>query len=150
MRNILRAIILIAMLNFIAFWYGALILGGDAVNGKEEGGRFFLGSHGKYTEVTEGVYRYSRFHVLSLWVTHSLGMVAGFILLWRKDPFITNHTKRRDYVFFGIAVAFIVLDMVTGLPTLSAWLFPLAMITYMLLSLRDAIRQKAGGGRSAT
>jgi len=149
MQNILRAILLIAMLNFFAFWYGALILGGDAVNGKEEGGRFFLGSHGKYTEVTEGVYRYSRFHVLSLWVTHSLGMVAGFILLWRKDPFITNHTKRRDYVFFGIAVAFIVLDAVTGLPTLSAWLFPLAMITYMLLSLRDAIRQKAGGGRSA-
>ena len=150
MQNILRAILLIAMLNFFAFWYGALILGGDAVNGKEEGGRFFVGAHGKYTEVTEGVYRYSRFHVLSLLVTHSLGMVAGFILRWRKDPFITNHNKRRSYVFLGIAAAFIVVDVVTGFPALSYWLFPLAMITYMLLSLRDAIRQKARGGRSAT
>ena len=42
MQNILRAILLISMLNFFAFWYGALILGGDAVNGKEDGGRFFI------------------------------------------------------------------------------------------------------------
>src|SRR5262249_832635 len=58
MQNILRAILLIAMLNFLTFWYGALILGGDAGNGKKDGGRFFVGEHGKYTEVTEGVYRY--------------------------------------------------------------------------------------------
>lgn len=150
MQNILRAILLIAMLNFFAFWYGALILGGDAVNGKEEGGRFFVGAHGKYTEVTEGVYRYSRFHVLSLLVTHSLGMVAGLILLLKKDPFITNHNKRRYYVFLGIAAAIIVIGVVTGFPNLPFWLFPLAMFTYMLLSLRDAIRQKARGGGSAT
>jgi hypothetical protein len=149
MQNILRAITLIAVLNFCAFWYSALILGGDAGNGKKDGGRFFVGAHGKYTEVTEWVYRYSRFHCLSLLVTHSLGMVAGLILLWRKDPLITNHDKRRDYVFLGIAVAIIVLGVITGLPTLPFWLFPLAILTYMLLSLRDAIRQQARGGRSA-
>jgi len=136
------------MLNFFAFWYGALILGGDAFNGKEDGGRFFIGEHGKYTEVTEGVYKYSRFHVLSLWVTHPLGMVAGLILLWRKDPFITNHNKRRHYVFFGIAAAIIVVGVVTGLDILPFWLFPLVIFTHLLLSLRDAIRQQARGGRN--
>jgi hypothetical protein len=150
MQNILRAILLIAMLNFFAFWYGALILGGDAGNGKEDGGRFFVGMHGKYTEVTEGVYRYSRFHGLSLWVTHPLAMVAGLISLRRKDPFITNHNKRRHYVFIGIAAAIIVVGMVTGLDTLPFWLFPLVLFTYMLLSLRDATRQKARGGRNDT
>lgn len=148
MQNILRAILLIAMLNFFAFWYGALVLGGDAGNGKEEGGRFFVGAHGKYTEVTEGVYRYSRFHLLSLLVTHPLGMVAGLISLWRKDPFITKHNKRRHYVFIGIAAAIIVVGIVTGLDTLPFWLFPLVIFTYMLLSLRDAIRQQARGGRN--
>jgi hypothetical protein len=97
MQNILRAILLIAMLNFFAFWYGALILGGDAFNGKEDGGRFFIGEHGKYTEVTEGGYKISRFHVLSLWVTHPLGMVAGLILLWRKDPGTVGSRDRRAY-----------------------------------------------------
>src|SRR5262245_32088592 len=142
MRNILRAIILIAMLNFFAFWYGALILGGDAYNGKDDGDRFFVGMHGKYTEVTEEVYRYRRFHLLSVLVTHSLGMVAGLIFLWRKDPFITNRNKRRDYVFFGIAAAVMVVSVVTGFPNLPLWLFPLVIITNMLLSLRDDIRQK--------
>jgi hypothetical protein len=148
MQNILRAILLIAMLNFFAFWYGALILCGDAVNGKEDGSRFFVGMHGKYTEVTEGVYRYSRFHILSLLVTHPLGMVAGLILSRKKDPFIKNHNKRRDYVFFGIAAAIIVVGVVTGLPTLPFWLFPLVLFTYMLLSLRDANRQQDRGERN--
>src|SRR5262245_4223113 len=132
MQKILRAMTFIAMLNFFVFWYGVLILGGDAINGKKDGGRYFVGDHGKYTEVTEGVYRYSRFHALSLFVTHSLGMVAGLILLlWRKDSFITNNNKRWNYGFFGIGVAIMVIGEVTGLPTLPLWLFPLVMITYM-------------------
>lgn len=143
MQNILRAILLIAMLNFLTFWYGALILGGDAGNGKKDGGRFFVGEHGKYTEVTEGVYRYSRLHGFSLLVTHPLGMAAGLILLWRKDPFITNHNKRRYYVFLGIAWASIIVGLVTGLDAVPLWLLPLSIFIYTLLSLRDANRQMA-------
>jgi len=149
MQNILRAIIFTALLNFSAFWYGSLILGGAAANGKEDGGRFFVGAYGEYTEVTEGVYRYSRFHLLSVLVTNSLCMVAGLMLLWRKDPFIKNHNKPRYYVFLGISAAIMVVCVVTGLSTLPFWLFPLVIFTYMLLSLRDAIRQQARGGRSA-
>ena|SRR5215510_5882365 len=149
MQKILRVIALIAMLNFFAFLYGDLIIGGDAINGKIDGGKFFVGDHGKYTEVTEGVYRYSRFHTLSLFVTHPLGMVAGLISLWRKDPSITNNNKRLNYIFFGIAVAIMFGGVVIGLPNLSLWLFPLVMITYMLLSLRDANRQKARGDRTS-
>jgi len=149
MQKILRVIALVAMVNFFAFWYGALIIGGDAINGKEDGGKFFVGDHGKYTEVTEGVYRYSRFHALSLFVTHPLGMVAGLISLWRKEPSITNNNKRLNYIFFGIAVAIMFGGVVIGLPNLSLWLFPLVMITYMLLSLRDANRQKARADRTS-
>jgi flagellar biosynthesis component FlhA len=75
-------------------------------------------------------------------------MVAGLILSRKKDPFIKNHNKRRDYVFFGIAAAIIVVGVVTGLPTLPFWLFPLVLFTYMLLSLRDANRQQDRGERN--
>lgn len=67
-----------AMINFVAFWAIAVYLGGDAVNGKIQSGQFYLMSHGKYTEVSQAVFDYSRWHVYSVWVTHSLAFAAAF------------------------------------------------------------------------
>ena len=37
-------------------------MGGSADNGKIEGGRFYLGGYGEYTEVSEKVWRFSHWH----------------------------------------------------------------------------------------
>src|SRR5579872_2310848 len=77
-------VLAVGMLNFLIFLAGAIYLGGDAVNGKVEGGRYYLwgvrteSGRKVYTEVTEPVFTYSRWHVYSLWVTWPLVMAAGF------------------------------------------------------------------------
>ena len=148
MRNTLRIICIIAFLNFWVFWYAALILGGDAFNGRIDGGRFFVGSHGEYTEVPESVYKYSRIHVISLFVTTLAGMAAAFILGFMKDPYVTtfntNRDKRRGFACVGIIIAIIVAEDVSGIKNLGAWLVPLILIAYALLRRQDAIRQRTG------
>lgn len=59
-------------------------LGGDAVNGKIEDGRYYLfgvrsnAGQKVYTEVSEPVFNYSKWHVYSVWVTWPLVMAAGY------------------------------------------------------------------------
>ena len=68
----------LCVLNFFVFAIVAGVIGGDAVNGKAVGGHFYLGSHGKFTEVSEDVYTYSRWHVFSLLITHPLAALTGY------------------------------------------------------------------------
>jgi hypothetical protein len=78
------AIIAIGVLNFAVFVIVASRLGGDAVNGKDEGGHYYLfgvrteSGHKVYTEVGESVFTYSKWHVYSLLVTWPLVMAAGY------------------------------------------------------------------------
>ena len=72
--------IVVGILNFLAFGIIATYLGGDAVNGRSENGRYFLSNHGKETEVSQGVFNYSRIHVYSVWITHPLAILSGLIL----------------------------------------------------------------------
>jgi hypothetical protein len=80
----LRILWIIAVLNFAAFMVVALINGGDAVNGKEEGGKYFLVNHGNYTEVSKAFFQYSRIHVYSLWITHPAAILGAFWYASRK------------------------------------------------------------------
>src|SRR5882724_6299776 len=79
-----RLVIALGVLNFLIFVAGAMYLGGDAVNGKVEDGRYYLfgvrteSGHKVYTEVSEPVFTYSRWHVYSIFVTWPLVMVAAF------------------------------------------------------------------------
>jgi len=41
---------------FAAFWIVSVFAGGDAVSGKIEDGRYYLASHGKYTQVSRAAY----------------------------------------------------------------------------------------------
>ncbi len=70
----------VAAVNFLVFAVVALMLGGDAVNGKIEAGRYYLANHGILTEVSYSVFLYSKLHVYSVFVTHPLGMLAGVVL----------------------------------------------------------------------
>lgn len=76
-----RALTALAFVNFFALLVGAMWLGGDAVNGKIEGGRYILGNHGRYHEVSAAVYHASMLPVLSVLITHPLGMFAA----WRRQ-----------------------------------------------------------------
>jgi hypothetical protein len=77
-------VIVVGILNFLIFLAGAIYLGGDAVNGKVEGGRYYLlgvraeAGRKVYTEVSEPVFTYSKWHVYSVFVTWPLVMAAGF------------------------------------------------------------------------
>jgi hypothetical protein len=66
-------------LNFVVFFIVALAIGGDAVNGKVVGGHFYLANHGTLTEVSEAVYTYSLWHVRSLFITHPLAALTGYL-----------------------------------------------------------------------
>ena len=70
----------VAVNNFLMFWIGAVLLGGDALNGKVENGHYFLGSHGRFTEVSFDVFTYSQWHTRSVFVTHSLFFAAAWLL----------------------------------------------------------------------
>jgi hypothetical protein len=48
--------------NFALFAVITFASGGDALNGEREGGRYFLGSHGHYTEVARSFYYFSYIH----------------------------------------------------------------------------------------
>lgn len=67
----------IAIINVMAFWITALSIGGDAISGKVEGGRYYVSSRGELTEVSSSVWHYSRAHTISVWITHPLGIFGG-------------------------------------------------------------------------
>lgn len=52
------------MANFSIYMAISVSLGGDALNGHTAAGHYFLASHGRFTEVTRGVYLYSICHTL--------------------------------------------------------------------------------------
>ena len=72
----------IAWVNSVAYWSVAVAIGGDAFSGKVENGHYFLSSHGRLTEVSPDVWRYSRIHTVSTWVVHPVGIVVGCGLMW--------------------------------------------------------------------
>jgi hypothetical protein len=57
--------LVICLINFVVFVFVAAAIGGDAINGYEEQGRYFLRAHGRATEVSRSVFIYSKWHALS-------------------------------------------------------------------------------------
>jgi hypothetical protein len=85
-----RTLLFIAIINSTAFWIIAVSIGGDAISGKAEGGRYYLSSHGKLTEVSSPVWHYSRVHTISVWITVPLAIFGGGGLMaltrWLQRP----------------------------------------------------------------
>ena len=84
MKYFAYTLFVIGILNFAAYCIISLSIGGDAINGKTEGGKFYLGEHGRYKEVSSSVFEYSRIHTYSVWVTHPLAMFGAFLLIADK------------------------------------------------------------------
>ena len=75
------AIFAVAWLNFTVYWIVGVCLGGSADNGRIQDGKYFLGSHGTYTEVSEAVFTYSRIHGESTLITHALLFISVIVLV---------------------------------------------------------------------
>ena len=137
-----RALVLLAIANFTAFWFATMAMGGSALNGKVEGGRYFVGEHGEYTEVTASRFEFSAWHGRSIVLTHALGAVGALLLYGIGDPFIARSNRQRDAWLVGVAAASMALGIVGGKS--AAWVpfivFPLATLAGVLLDLRDADR----------
>jgi hypothetical protein len=78
-------VMVIAMVNFVAFVTIAIWIGGDAINGRISNGHYYVMEHGRYTEVTKAVWDYSRCHAISVWITHGLFFLTYFIFLWAGE-----------------------------------------------------------------
>jgi hypothetical protein len=74
------------MANWFAWALISICLGGDALGVKPEGGRYFLSSHGRYREVSRGVFTYSRLHGYTAFT--GLG-IAGLVA-------IAGHRSRQE------------------------------------------------------
>jgi hypothetical protein len=55
------------LLNFLVYLADTIVLGGDALNhGSVRDGHFYIKSHGRTKEVTEGLFEYSRWQASTL------------------------------------------------------------------------------------
>jgi hypothetical protein len=75
----------LACVNFFCFFFIAIYLGGDALNGYARDGHYFLCSHGRYTEVSGTVWTYSHWHAISVIVTHVSVFVLAAVFLNTGD-----------------------------------------------------------------
>ena len=78
-------LVIVALLDFIFLLGLSFYIGGDAVNGKIENGKYFVwgynyhnGAKG-YTEVSRGVYDFSKWQVYSVGATWSVMLLSTFL-----------------------------------------------------------------------
>ncbi len=67
--------------NMLACGIVASVLGGDAISGHESAGHYFLGDHGRFTEVSKLIFELSRLHVLSTLISLPFALI-GWLLLF--------------------------------------------------------------------
>lgn len=76
MTRVERVLTVITLVNFFGAIVLVMLLGGDALQGRVEDGRYILGYKGRYREVGAGTYWFSLLQILSVFITHPLGMYA--------------------------------------------------------------------------
>jgi hypothetical protein len=86
----------LAILSFAAFVVAAILLGGDAINGHVENGRYFLSWHGRPTEVSSAVFNYSRYHAFATMGLFAAAMASYFL----SKPDATEAKWQRRLVIF--------------------------------------------------
>ncbi len=68
------------MTNFFVHVVVHCSIGGDALYGKIVDEHYFLGSHGRYVEVSAQVFRYSHIHAVSAWISLALAILGMFLM----------------------------------------------------------------------
>jgi hypothetical protein len=83
-----RIIQIVWAINFAIYLGVAVWIGGDAINGRQSLGRYFLSNHGKLTEVSHGVFLYSEIHTYLLWILTFItvtSVIRAWLRYWRQD-----------------------------------------------------------------
>jgi hypothetical protein len=93
-----RTVVAVACVNFVTFLGTSLFLGGDALGGKIENGLYYLGSHGRYTEVSEQVFEYSEAHARSVEISLPIMFLSLFFVRGRshKSSRSLSHGHRSE------------------------------------------------------
>jgi len=79
-RRICNALIILAAIHFAIFVGTIVALGGDALTGRSEGGRYYLGNHGQLLEVGRSAWLLSAVVGRTLvYGTFPLGVLAGLL-----------------------------------------------------------------------
>jgi hypothetical protein len=78
---LMAASLAICVANLWVFVLVGSVIGGDALSGYEEHGRYFLRARGRTTEVSQFVFAYSKWHAISTMIS-PLVIVAGW--LWGR------------------------------------------------------------------
>jgi hypothetical protein len=81
----LAIIFFLCWLNGVAFFFHPSLIGGGASNGRIADGRYYVASHGHYTEVTRPTYLFCWWHELSL-----VPSVLTFLFLAANQAFRTK------------------------------------------------------------
>lgn len=85
-RWLIIAVVSVAVANFVVFLAVAMAIGGDAINGHESAGRYFLSYKGHLTEVSQSVFLYSKIHFISVAITHITAMAAWILYYLGGSP----------------------------------------------------------------
>lgn len=75
----LRWVVFAGVANFVIFVIVAIYLGGNALGGESEAGRYFVSEHGHLTEVSRAAYLYSQWHARSILLTHPLVLICAWL-----------------------------------------------------------------------
>jgi hypothetical protein len=72
------------MISFVLFVGIGVFGGGDAISGKESVGKYFLGSHGQYTEVSKAFFTCDRFLAYWVFVNFPIFLFWSFWVIGRQ------------------------------------------------------------------
>ena len=84
LKTVCRVIYFAWVINFAAFVFVAIVLGGSAATSPAKYGHYYLDFRGDFTEVSQATYTYSRVHRDGLWISIPLVMLA-MIVAWRIE-----------------------------------------------------------------
>ena len=80
LKTVCRVIYFAWVINFAAFVFVAIVLGGSAATSPAKDGHYYLDYRGNFTEVSRVTYTYSRVHRDSLWISVPLVMLAMIVV----------------------------------------------------------------------
>jgi hypothetical protein len=107
--KIIQIFVTFLIISFLVFWVISVIFGGEAVNGKIEDGRYYFGSHGKYTEVSRAAYVASAGYVMIMEVIVGIGMLLIFFCFFVKEGISIKDLKEE-----GIFSIFFIFPLLIG------------------------------------
>jgi hypothetical protein len=104
-------VFLCGTVNFAVFATVSVAIGGDAVAGKIENGRYYVSSHGRLTEVSRDVWHYSYRHARITWATSlvatlglAVSILSQYIFGIKHKPLTITLCRDGTYLIDGKSV----------------------------------------------